>query len=118
MKTSEDYLNAAIREVFEETGISAKPAIKQPKLRNFEFKNSKISGHTENGEIFLEYIDSGKAYQGRIVFLEPIDPLQEPEEQTESDARNPRYISVMQIPKMKDRFMPACQLLLDLIEEG
>ncbi len=113
----ESYSDAAMREVLEETGINTVFDLA------LDFKPGKgiytkpdLFGHVDaNAFIRLTYTDSGKMYHGRLVLLVPVDPLQNPVEQPDSDAREPRYIALQEAFERQGEFTPACQVLLDII---
>jgi len=113
LKENENYLDAAIREVYEETGIVAKVNNYQfPIEKHMKFDNEKIFAEVYGNKVYLKYKDSEKDYLGIIFRLYPIDENQNPSEQEDSDAKNPRYISFKSIEK--EKFTPACQVLLDI----
>jgi len=119
LEEGEDYIQAAIREVYQETGIETEFSVKSHiKPWQATYRKTNLFGHVdENGLINLTYLDSGKEYQGRLIALSPLNSNQEPVEQENSDARNPRYISLEEAFKRQKKFTPACQVLLDTIRK-
>jgi 8-oxo-dGTP pyrophosphatase MutT (NUDIX family) len=112
----ESYIEAAIREVREETGIETglPHIISGRELRKIDNRiKALVMG---DGRIKIEYLDSGNIYIGKIVSLKPVDPYQEPKEQKDSDAKSPRYVSLKEIPKLAEKFTPAGQVLLKIAE--
>ncbi|RLJ04535.1 MAG: hypothetical protein DRP18_04580 [Candidatus Aenigmatarchaeota archaeon] len=132
IKENEDYVQAAIREVKEETGIDANffPAkrIKLYKLVEkftgdiFQYvlrEDDKLLSviNPQDGKIYLHYKDTGKKYACCLVSLVPSDPFQEPKENPESDVRNPRYESLEWVKENLYLFTPACQIGVGLVLE-
>ncbi len=118
LEEGEDYTTAAIREVYQETGIVAEPSLPDFNFRNrYVVKHNLIGCVDQEGNIHLSYLDSGKNYMGRLISLSPRDVRQEPVENPDSDARNPRYVLLSEAFQNIKEFTPACQVLLDLIQE-
>ncbi|MHA1829695.1 MAG: NUDIX domain-containing protein [Candidatus Heimdallarchaeaceae archaeon] len=126
LEEGEDYIDAAIREVGEETGLNVRTALLEPKsLVNpigYGFptvlrEREKIISITDsNGNVFLYYLDSGKSYVGRMFLLEPVVGSSI-RESGESDARRPKWMPKDEVKKRRSDFTPACQILLELVEE-
>ncbi len=116
LEQDEIYVQAAIREVKQETGIDTF----YDEALDFsfpaqEFIKPNLIGHTDaEGNVHLIYTDTEKMYCGRLISLRPRDMNQEPSEQ-DSDAKNPKYVTVFDAFAQQSRFTPACQVLLDLI---
>lgn len=122
LEPGEDYLEAAIRETLEETGIEANLRFsgviryireilsdtRHPILKPRE----KIIGIVDRSGVWFYYRDSGKSYYGRMFDL---IPKTEPRE-TISDAKRPRYIGMQDAFDDSRNFTPACQILLEIIE--
>jgi len=117
LKAGEDYIQAAIREVKEETGIYACNPIEMnfPDDLYFSKDLPNLFGEVKDDIIYLTYKDSGKSYAGKLVLLSPKDHYQEPSEQSSSDAKNPHYICRTELNSMREKFTPACQFLLELL---
>ncbi len=116
LKGTETYLEAAQREVLEETGVETKAGNKEKFVRLHEKiilkPREKITTLIEpNGMVWLCYRDSKKSYVGRLFDLKP---LTEPKE-SESESREPRYISISDALNGKFNFTPACQILLEMV---
>ena len=115
LEENESYLDAAIREVYQETGIITKFSQDQLfiGMEPRQFKKDKIFGKIGKGEILMTYFDSGKNYCGMLVCLDPLDTYKEPK-QRKSDAKKPEYISFGEVKERKKEFTPACQVLLEI----
>lgn len=110
----------AIRETEEETNIYTQMTDSDKFYFNFKnrqrLKLGKLEYFTLDSQIYLEYKDSGKKYSGYVVDLAPLDPFQEPM-QTESDAKDPKYVNLSEIKTRINEFTPACQAILLLLKE-
>lgn len=116
VEEGESYIEAAIREVREETGMEAFYSGSEFHLKPREFRKRSFNGWIGNdGFIYLKYLDSGKDYKGQIIALYPSS--REPKEQPNSDARKPRFLFIYKALIEREKFTPACQVLLDIIEE-
>ena len=120
LKSGEDYIQAAIREVNEETGVTAVPGNRSkfanlsglPVLKNRE---KIIAIYDPMGLVWLYYKDSGKAYMGQLVDLEP---RSEPVKPSGQDAKHPHYLPLEEVISNPEKFTPACQILLEMAEEA
>ena len=118
LRVYETFAQAAVREVYEETGVRTifSPTLDfTPRKRSIRVPEL-TGGVDEHGAIYLAYTDSKREYCGRLVRLSPIG-RQEPREQERSDAKNPRYVSFREAFCSKREFTPACQALLEIIED-
>lgn len=119
LERNESYLDAAMREVLEETGVETMHNTTDF-FNPHEGRHAKpnLNGYVDaNAFIHLIYTDSGKRYLGRIILLSPVNPHQEPAEREGSDARDPRYMLLIEAFGRQKDFTPACQVLLDIIQE-
>ena len=131
IKEGENYITTAQREVIEETGIDTVPSrdpIKLWKLiekytggPNYVMREGEKTIFTLNpwdDSVWIAYKDTGKKYRCFLVKLDPKNPKQKPSENSESDARNPRYESMEWIKDSIGLFTPACQIGIGLGLEG
>lgn len=120
------WLEAAMHEVLEETGVETEP------VEGYELKFANLKG-TEGGcivkprdeavaiiepcgNVWFYYRDSGKAYFLNVVHL---DPVSEPRENPESDARNPKFILLEDARWTLFReFTPACKVLVEMADSA
>ena len=118
LKLGETYQQAAMREVFEETGIQTK----SPKLISGHELNMKdervIARADKTGLIHIKYLDSGKLLTGRLVALIPKNQYKVPLEQPNSDLKKPRYALLRSLSqKLREKFTPLCQFLFKIMEK-
>lgn len=117
----EDYTSAAVREVREETGIKT-INYSSYILGNFMPRRAYLPNLEADvfgrGIIKLHYTDSEKKYEGRLVRLRSESSELEPTEQPESDLHEPQYMLLAEAIRRKGEFTPACQFLLELVQEA
>lgn len=123
LEGNESYIERAMKETYEKTGISTVFSYDDlwfmERLDGLEreWQTTKISGRLKNGIFHLTCTDSGKEYDGKLILLRPKDEDQTPKENPKSDAREPCYMVVSAAWNERERFTPACQILLEVIQE-
>lgn len=116
---NETEIDAAVREVFEETGIYS--TVRDNNYIRLDNESSVIKirkniiAFYNNGLWTIHYNDSGKTYKGSVYDLVPKNNEQEPVENCESDVKEPSYITFDEAKSRRKEFTPACQLLLELL---
>ncbi|MBI4181575.1 MAG: NUDIX domain-containing protein [Candidatus Aenigmarchaeota archaeon] len=119
----------ARREVLEETGVNIPPEsgthqrtevignlAAAPLLKARPVGSPKVDAIISPDEwVYVFYRDSGKAYAGKLVRFAGY-LLNEPVNQQDADARNPRYLQLAEALRRRGEFTPACQVLLEMIE--
>jgi 8-oxo-dGTP pyrophosphatase MutT (NUDIX family) len=117
-KGDQSFTDTALREVFEETGVRARVRDRKkfwdlteyPVLARRDGIDAIIDA---NGMIYVVYTDSGKAYKGVMVDMEP---LGEPVERNEEDAARPQFMARNLARERVGDFTPACRLLLEIAD--
>ncbi len=117
------YMNAAMREVAEETGLVTRRApeasFPDTKGRAHIMRRDGLTGiyiPARRGNPFLYVLyDDGKAYACRVVDLEQADPSQQPATQTDADVVDPRFVPLAEAFANPADFTAATNLLLERI---
>ena len=113
VEMAEHPYEAAIREAREEAGVRAsfRQYIK-PTFSVLKPREKAVSLLFRNGVVLVHYTDTGKAYNCLLADCTTSD---EPQNMTESDARNPRFMGRDEALGRQSEFTPAVQTALDMI---
>lgn len=118
VEESENYREAAMREVKEETGIDEESLEHVEKVAaEISVEKEEIVGLTDAfGNFRLKYTDTGKKYIGQLHRLKVVGnkTLGEP---VGEDTKRPQWMPRDDVYESMDRFTPACQVLLDAIRK-